>query len=92
MTQCNWQILLPSAVHLEERLTVSQSVSHSGKQEGRQKHTRFFFQWQTRLQAVGKTDTSEQAAVEWYNLGRRFKSRSADQGGGATDNSWSAGI
>ena len=39
------QILLPSAVHLEERLTVSQSV--------RQKHTLWVFcQWQTRVQAV----------------------------------------
>ena len=30
------KILLPSAVHLEERLTVSQSVSESGKQSVRQ--------------------------------------------------------
>ena len=30
------KILLPSAVHLEERLTVSQSVSSSGKQSFRQ--------------------------------------------------------
>ena len=52
------QILLPSAKHLEERLTVSQSVSQSGKQPvsqsgkqpvrqsrqtGRQKHTVWLF-------------------------------------------------
>ena len=30
------QILLPSAVHLEERLTVSQSLSQAGKQSVRQ--------------------------------------------------------
>ena len=30
------KVLLPSAVHLEERLTVSQSVSQSGQQSVRQ--------------------------------------------------------
>ena len=33
------KILLPSAVHLEERLTVSQSVPEPGHQSVRQKHT-----------------------------------------------------
>ena len=37
------QILLPSAVHLEERLTVSQSVSETGQQFVRQKHTLWVF-------------------------------------------------
>ena len=63
----NWkrEILLPSAVHLEERLTVSQSVSQSGKQSVSQtvsrasrqadRNTQFgFFQWQTRLSTAGK--------------------------------------
>ena len=48
------QILLPSAVHLEERLTVSQAVPEPGQQSVRQKHTVWVFcQWQTRPQAVG---------------------------------------
>ena len=33
------KILLPSAVHLEERLTVSQSVPYLGQQAVRQKYT-----------------------------------------------------
>ena len=33
------EILLPSAVHLKERLTVSQSVPDPGQQSVRQKHT-----------------------------------------------------
>ena len=49
------KILLPSAVHLEERLTVSQSVPQPGQQSGRQKHTVWVFcQWQMRRQAVGR--------------------------------------
>ena len=48
------QILLPSAVHLEERLTVSHSVPAPGQQSVRQKHTVWVFcQWQMRPQAVG---------------------------------------
>ena len=48
------KILLPSAVHLEERLTVSQAVPEPGQQSARQKHTVWVFcQWQTRPQAVG---------------------------------------
>ena len=47
--------LLPSAVHLEERLTVSQSVGQAGQQSVKQKHTVWVFcQWQTQLQAVGR--------------------------------------
>ena len=43
------KILLPSAVHLEERLTVSHSVPAPGQQAVRQKHTVWFFcQWQMR--------------------------------------------
>ena len=54
MTLCDWQILLPSAVHLEERLTVSQAVPEPGQQSVRQKHTVWVFcQWQTRPQAMG---------------------------------------
>ena len=50
----NHQILLPSAVHLEERLTVSQAVPEPGQQSVGQKHTVWVFcQWQTRAQAVG---------------------------------------
>ena len=49
-----WEILLPSAVHLQERLTVSQAVPEPGQQSVRQKHTVWVFcQWQTRPQAVG---------------------------------------
>ena len=49
------KILLPSAVHLEERLTVSQSVPEPGQQSVRQKHTVWVFcQWQMRPQAVGR--------------------------------------
>ena len=45
-------ILLHSAVHLEERL----SVSWTGQQSVRQKHTLWVFcQWQTRVQTVGRT-------------------------------------
>ena len=48
------KFLLPSAVHLEERLTVSQSVSDPGQQSVTQKHTVWAFcQWQTRLQVRG---------------------------------------
>ena len=40
------KILLPSAVHLEERLTVSQAVPEPGQQSVRQKHTVWVFcQW-----------------------------------------------
>ena len=49
------KILLPSAVHLEERLTVSHSVPAPGQQSVRQKHTVWVFcQWQMRPQAVGR--------------------------------------
>ena len=49
------KILLPSAVHLEERLTVSHSVPAPGQQSVRQKHTVWVFcQWQMRPQAVGQ--------------------------------------
>ena len=59
------QILLPSARHLEERLTVSQSVIQSGKQSvsqwiglagrqtGTQKHTGFL-QWRTTVTNSGE--------------------------------------
>ena len=57
------KILLPSAVHLVERLTVSQSVSQSGKQSDSQsgkqaeRNTQFgVFQWKTRLQAGGREE------------------------------------
>ena len=47
------QILLPSAVHLEERLTVSKSVRLAAKQSVRQKHTVWVFcPWQTWPQPV----------------------------------------
>ena len=49
------KILLPSGVHLEERLTVSQSVLEARQQSTRQKHTVWVFcQWQMRPQAVGR--------------------------------------
>ena len=49
------KILLPSAVHLEERLTVSHSVPAPGQQSVRQKHTVWVFcQQQMRPQAVGQ--------------------------------------
>ena len=60
------KILLPSAVHLEERLTVSQSVPEPDQQSVRQKHTVWIFcQWQMRPQAVARPFTLEQAAAEW---------------------------
>ena len=56
------KILLPSAVHLEERLT----VPYPGQQSVRQKHTVWVFcQWQTRPQAVGTPFTSDKAVAEW---------------------------
>ena len=58
------RILLPSAVHLEERLTVSQSVPEPGQQSVRQKHTVWVCQWQMRPQAVGRRFTSYQAVAE----------------------------
>ena len=49
------KILLPSAVHLEERLTVSQSVPEPRQQSVRKKHIVWVFcQWQMRPQAVGR--------------------------------------
>ena len=61
------QILLPSARHLEERLTVSQSASQPGKQSARQSvgqagkqtgrqaetHSLAFFQLQTTITNIG---------------------------------------
>ena len=48
------KILLPSAVHLEERLTVSQAAPEPGQQSVRSNtQFGFFCQWQTRAQAVG---------------------------------------
>ena len=60
------KILLPSAVHLEKRLTVSQAVPELGQQSVRQKHTVWVFcQWQTQQQAVGSSYPGTQAVVEW---------------------------
>ena len=54
MRQRRRKILLPSAVHLEERLTVSQAVPEPGKQSVRSNtQFGFFCQWQTRAQTVG---------------------------------------
>ena len=79
-----WEILLPSARHLEERLTVSHSVNQSGKQsvrqsvgqEGRQpsrqKHTVWlFFQWRT------KSTTSGERVAHWSN--RRSSGRTLEK-------------
>ena len=60
------KILLPSAVHLEERLTVSQAVPEPGQQSVRQKHIVWgFCQWQTQQQAVGSSYPGIQAVIEW---------------------------
>ena len=49
------KILLPSAVHLEERLTVSQSVPEpASRQSDRYTQFWFFLQWQMRPQAAGR--------------------------------------
>ena len=77
------KILLPTATHLEERPTVSQSLRQAGKQSvrqsvrqagrqtGRQNHIVWlFFSWGTqRLQ--------EHSVVEWLNTGRWFTWRLA---------------
>ena len=50
------EILLPTAVHLKERLTVNQSVNLRGQHSDRQKHTVWSFcQRQSRVQGVGTT-------------------------------------
>ena len=69
------KILLPSAVHLEERLTVSQSVSYSGKQSVRQSvgqagkqtetHSLGFFGGRHGYKQQGEQQLSGQAVVEW---------------------------
>ena len=71
------QILLPLARHLEERLTVSQSVCQSGKQSvrqlvgqagrqtGKQKHTVFF-------QSRTSTNSGE---PQWHRSNRRSNGR-----------------
>ena len=60
------EIPLPSAVHLEERLTVSHSVPAPGQQSVRRKLAVWVFsQWQMRAQAVGRRTTTEQAVAEW---------------------------
>ena len=61
--------LLPSAAHLEERLTIiqqlvshtsSQSDSHSGKEAGRKKHTVWVF-------LVGDSATSDGGSSNYQN-------------------------
>ena len=69
-----WQILLPSAVHLKKRLTVSQSVSQSGKQSVRQSvgqagrqtetHSLGFFSGRLGIKQWGEQILPEQAMVE----------------------------
>ena len=69
------KILLPSAVHLEERLIVSQSVNQSGKQSVRQSvgqagtqtetHSLGFFSGTLGYQQWEKREPSEQAMVQW---------------------------
>ena len=61
------EILLPWAVHLEERLTVSQSVPEpASRQAVRQIHTVWVFcQWQMRPQAAGTPCCTVHAVAEW---------------------------
>ena len=68
------KILMPLAVHLEERLTVSQqsvsqasshSDSQSGKQAGRQKETHSFFRGRLGYKQWGEQCLSKQGMVEW---------------------------
>ena len=61
------KILLPSAVHLEERLRVSQSVPEpASRQAVRQIYTVWVFcQWQMRPQAAVRPFPSIQALAEW---------------------------
>ena len=75
MAQMPHKILLPSAVHLEERLAVSQSVSESGKHSGRQSvgqagrqtetHSLGFFSGTLGYKQRGEQQLFEQAMVEW---------------------------
>ena len=61
-----YKILLPSARHLKERLTVSQSVGQAGRQTGRQKHkVGVLFSRGLHLQTVGNIVVMEQSAVKW---------------------------
>ena len=88
------KILLPSAVHLEERLTVSQSVSSSGKhsvrqsvrqEAGRQKHTVWVFS--VADSATSSRESSTFQNKQWSNgnasghrlVGRWFDSQPADR-------------
>ena len=69
------EILLPSALHLEESVTVSQLVSQSSKrsvkhlvrQAGRRKQTHGldFFSGRLGFKQWGERQLSEQAMVEW---------------------------
>ena len=79
------KILLPSAVHLEERLTVSQAVPEPGQQSVRQKHTVLGF-----LSVADTAPSSGDSFVlvlkQWPNgnaagfglFGRRFEPRSGE--------------
>ena len=88
------QFLLPSAVHLEERLTVSQQLAikassqpdiWSDKQAGRQKHTAWVFSMADLAASSG--ESSDCQNKEWSNgnaanhkpVGRSFESRSTDR-------------
>ena len=63
--QIAYKILLPSAVHLEERLTVSQSVPEPASRQS-QIHTVWVFcQWQMRRQAAGRPIVTIQVVAEW---------------------------
>ena len=60
------KILLPSAVHLEERLTVSQSVPEpASRQSVRYTQFGFFVSGRCRPQAAGRSFAATQAVVEW---------------------------
>ena len=59
------KILLPSAVHLEERLTVSQSVRQASSQSDRSTHFGFFVSGRHGSKQWGDLRKPGQAVVEW---------------------------
>ena len=86
----NWsKILLPSAVHLEERLTVSQSVPEPASRQS-DRYTQFGFFVSGRCGPKQQGGPSPQAtqwssgnAAYWHPRGRRFKPQSAHFGAAA---------
>ena len=89
MSSIRLKILLPSAVHLEERLTVSQSVPEPASRQS-DRYTQFGFFVSGRCgpkQQGGPLPQSKQwpsgNAADWHSFGRRFQPQSAHFGAAA---------